>query len=280
MLNFRLFASVALAASFALPIQAAELVLPAPSPKASVMQRVGTTDITVTYSSPGVKGRKVFGDLVKLGKLWRTGANAATTIEFSTPVKVGGTPVPAGKYSIFSTPGKGKSAWQIHINSVWKQGGTRNYDAKKNVVNMRVNATKIPARERMTFLFADTTDTSTRLDLEWATVRVSLPITVDTQALAAKGIAGSQAAMARELISAGRYLAKSGDTKAAMTHYDASLLIQETWMATWLKAELVAKGGDKKTAYALAKRAHELGLKADYFFWQKNVEAALAKWKP
>src|SRR3954465_421013 len=77
----------------------AQLELPAPSPAAKTMQRVGLTDITVEYSSPGVKNRKVWGELVPFDKVWRTGANQATKITFSKDVTFGGKPVPAGTYS-------------------------------------------------------------------------------------------------------------------------------------------------------------------------------------
>src|SRR5690606_4616469 len=84
----------------------AQLQLPAPSPKASVMQTVGLTEITIDYSSPGVKGRTIWGDLVPYDKVWRAGANAATKITFSQNVSINGTEVAKGTYSIFAIPSK------------------------------------------------------------------------------------------------------------------------------------------------------------------------------
>jgi len=83
----------------------AQLQLPAPSPAAMVMQTAGLTEITVEYSSPGVKGRSVFGSLVPYNELWRTGANSATKINFSKDVTIEGNKIPKGKYSLFTIPG-------------------------------------------------------------------------------------------------------------------------------------------------------------------------------
>src|SRR3954452_15629791 len=92
----------------------ADLDLPRPSPFAKVVQTVGLTDITVDYSSPGVKGRKIWGGVVPFDQVWRTGANSATRITFSKDVTVGTTKVPAGSYSIFTIPGA--DAWTVIIN--------------------------------------------------------------------------------------------------------------------------------------------------------------------
>ena len=101
--------------------------MPAPSPAASVSQTFGLTKIDINYSSPGVKGRQVFGGLVPYDSVWRTGANACTTISFSTDVMIGGTTIKKGKYSLFTIPGK--MSWTIIINSDADQWGA--YDYKK-----------------------------------------------------------------------------------------------------------------------------------------------------
>ncbi|MDM7914857.1 MAG: DUF2911 domain-containing protein [Candidatus Eisenbacteria bacterium] len=100
---------------------AAELKLPRPSPKAQVMQTVGLTDVTITYSRPGVKGRVIWGELVPYDKVWRTGANEATTIAFSSDVKVDGHPLKAGTYSLHTIPTKGD--WTVIFNSKAEQWG-------------------------------------------------------------------------------------------------------------------------------------------------------------
>lgn len=94
----------------------AQLQTPAASPAATVSQVVGFTKISIDYSSPAVKGRKIFGEIEKYGVTWRAGANAQTVIEFSTPVSVGGKNLRAGKYSIFMTPAA-SGEWTVHLNS-------------------------------------------------------------------------------------------------------------------------------------------------------------------
>src|SRR3954464_6436540 len=79
---------------------------PAPSPACTIKQRVGLTDIEIVYSRPGVKGRQIFGSVVPYGAVWRTGANNATKITFSTPVKINGADIPAGSYSLYTIPGE------------------------------------------------------------------------------------------------------------------------------------------------------------------------------
>jgi hypothetical protein len=101
-------------------VSQAQMVAPAPSPASYSTQNVGFTTITLDYSSPGVKGRKVFGELVPNGTPWRAGANQATTIEFSNTVKIGGENVRAGKYSIYVTPAA-SGDWTVHLNKTADQ---------------------------------------------------------------------------------------------------------------------------------------------------------------
>ena len=112
----------------------ADLDLPRPSPFAKVVQTVGLTDITVDYSSPGVKGRKIWGAVVPYDQLWRAGANNPTKITFSRDVSIADKPVPAGTYAFFIIPTKG--AWTVILNKKVDQAGTgRDYKQdRKSVV--------------------------------------------------------------------------------------------------------------------------------------------------
>jgi hypothetical protein len=153
---------------------------PRPSPSAKVSQRVGFTDISVEYSSPGVKKRKVWGDVVPLDKMWRTGANASTKVTFSKDVVIGDKPVPAGTYALLTIPGK--KSWTLVLNKNTDIGGNMDkYVEADDVARVTATPKSIPSRERLTFLFSDTTDDSTSLDLEWDKVRVSLPIKAPTK---------------------------------------------------------------------------------------------------
>lgn len=259
------------------PAFAADLALPAPSPLARVMQTIGVTEVTVEYSSPGVKGRKIFGELLKFGELWRTGANGATKITFTNDVTVGGKAVPTGTYAIFTIPGKDQ--WTVILNKNAMQGGTRNYDKTLDQARITVKPAAAPARERLTFLIADTTDDSARLDLEWETTRISLPIKIDTDALAKKNIEAAHRSAWRELASAARYLLDAKDNKGALKLIDASLSIEQDFYNAFIKARILNAAGDAKGAKQWAQKAQDLGKKASYFFWKDQVADALkGKW--
>lgn len=261
------------------PAWAQSLVLPVASPRAEVMQNVGVIEVRVNYSSPGKKGRTVWGELVPYGKLWRTGANAATTLETSGELTIGGATVPAGKYSVFSIPDKDQ--WTLILNKNADQSNVGDYDQALDVVRVLVKPEAGAARERMTFLFSDTTDTTTRLDLEWDGLRVSLPIAVDTSKMVTAGIDTYTESVSQELSSAARYALEHGEYDRAIELADKSLTFEESWVSLWLKASALHEKGDNKEAYRLASRANELGLAAgeDQYFWKERVEKALKEWK-
>ncbi len=258
----------------------AQLVLPAPSPHAAVTQTVGITDITVDYSSPGVKGRKIWGELVPFGELWRTGANAATKLTVSRDVTIEGKAVPAGTYSLFTIP-KEKGAWTVVIHKKADQG-TFGYDAKNDLVRFEVTPGKAAFRERMAFIFSETADDGTRLDLEWGELRLSLKIAVDTKAHAKAAVTAHVDGAWRPLASAARYLSEvEAQHDEALRLVDASLAVKETWFSLWIKAQIQQRKGDKAGALASATRALELGNadKGGNFFWKADIEKAVKDWK-
>jgi hypothetical protein len=149
---------------------------PQASPLSRVSQRVGPAEIGVEYSSPGVKKRKIWGELVPTGKPWRTGANSSTKVTFSQDVEVGGKSVPAGTYSLLTIPTP--KSWTIILNKNTGIGGNieAKYKQEEDVARFTVTPTKIPARERLTFIISDASEEGANIDLEWEKVRVSIPI--------------------------------------------------------------------------------------------------------
>lgn len=256
----------------------AQLQLPAPSPAAKVSQAVGVSEISVEYSSPGVKGRKIWGELVPNDKAWRSGANVATKITFSHPVTFGDKAVPAGSYAIVSLPSQ--KGWKVMLNTdlgLWRGGAP--YDASKDVASVSATTTAIPARERLTYLFSDTTDTGTRLDLEWEKLRVSVPITVDTAAFVKANIAQAEKNAASMHMSAASYLADTKDHAAALKHADAAVAATPTWYAHWNRADVLSQMGKYAEARKAAQTAWDLGQKDKNFFARDQVAQALAEWK-
>ncbi len=254
----------------------AQLNLPAPSPKATVTQTVGLTDITIEYSSPGVKGRTIFGDLVPYDKLWRTGANAATKITFSKDVNISGTKVPKGTYSILSIPGK--TQWTIIINKN-ASVSVNEYKQEEDAVRIMVSPETAPMRERLAFQLVDFEDSKVTVSLEWDKTRVSFPISLNTDEQALENIKSTLGGTWRTYNSAARYALEKNDLANALKYADQSLQLSEEWFNTWTKANILSKMMKNKDAYDLAAKAKALGDKnPDGFFFKDQVEDALAKW--
>lgn len=254
--------------------------LPQPSPPASVEQRVGLTDFEVEYSSPGVKGRQIWGELVPYDELWRTGANAATTFEASRDFTFGGKAVPAGTYALFTIPGK--NTWTVILNKNTKVSGTRGYEEKDDVARVTVTPEAVPHRERMAFLFSDTTDDASRLDLEWEKLRVSVPIKVDTKTQALGNIDKALDGAWRPHFTSARWLLDNGgDLARALALIDQSIAIKETWWNHWVKAQVLAKQGRSTDAIAAAEKAQTLGKGDEVFegFFKPQVAKAVEDWK-
>lgn len=154
-----------------------QITAPRASPKASLTQTVGTTEITINYSRPGVRGRTIWGDLVPYDSVWRTGANEATTISFSEDVLVNGQNLPKGTYSLHTIPGRDE--WTIIFNKVADQWGSYSYDAANDALRIKAKPQRAEFREWMGFDIDEmTTDTAT-ISLRWENVAV--PFTVDTK---------------------------------------------------------------------------------------------------
>lgn len=256
------------------------LEVPQPSVKAKVEQRVGVTDFALEYSSPAVRGRTIWGTLVPYGELWRTGANAATKLTAGKEFSFGGTKVPAGTYTLLTIPNA--SSWTVILNKSVTIQGTNGYDTKDDVARATVKPETVPARERMTFLFSDTTDDATRLDLEWAGLRVSVPVKVDTAAHVKTGMEKSLGDAWRPHYAAGRYLLENGgDVDQAIRYFDTSIGVTPTWWNHWFKAQALAKKGRAAEAVATGEKAQQLGKGDDIFdqFFKDDVQKAIDGWK-
>jgi hypothetical protein len=257
----------------------ADLELPRPSPNAKLTQQVGLTDVTVDYSSPGVKGRKIWDGLVPYGKLWRTGANTATKITFSKDATFAGKAVPAGTYALFTIPAKG--AWTVILSKNANQAGTgQDYKQDQDLLRAQVTPKAAPIRERLAFIFSDMTDDKASLDLEWEKLRLSIPIVVATEQQALANIQGALDNTWRTYANAARYMLETKkDYDTGLKYVDQSLALKEDWYNLWFKAELLAAKGNYKDAVATAEKADALGKKSAMFFFQADVEKGLADWK-
>ncbi len=263
-------------ASLVFPTASAQsLDLPIASPKAMVMAQVGTTELSVTYYSPGKKGRDIFGDLVPYGEMWRTGANGGTRLSSNTAFKLGDLDVEAGTYMVYTVPAEDE--WTVVLNTDLN-GRPWRYDEETEVGRVTVKPMEAPERERLTFVFSDVTDTAASLDLEWAGTRVSMPIevpTVDEVKESADGYAGGAA---RKLADAAVFLANNGETEQARGLAEKALALEENWYNAFQHAVVLKASGENKDAYKAAQKAQKLGKKAENFFWEDRVAAALKDW--
>jgi hypothetical protein len=182
----------------------AEVEMPPRMPKAALFQDVGLTRISVEYRSAAVRGRAIWGAQVPFGAPWSSGDSPQATIAFSRDVTVGGKAVPAGAYALVATPSP--SAWTFALRKLGDKDAP-----EKDAEIARVQAVSEAAepRERLRFVFSTFTTSTARLDLEWARVRVSLPIDVDTNGQILSAIAAldrREGTLGREYAEAGRYL--------------------------------------------------------------------------
>lgn len=241
-----------------------KLEMPAASPTAKVEQRIGLTDFSVTYARPSVKGRKIFGELVPYGQVWRTGANTSTAISFSTAVKFGGADVPAGKYALFTIPEAGE--WTVILSKVTGQWGAYTYDAKDDAVRVKVKPTKlVEAIETLELGFGSLRDDSATLDIRWETTRVSIPLAVDVVGVIVPQIEAAMKAEGKKpyFQAAMFFYEHDLDLKQALTWMDAGLAEQpEAFWMLYRKGLILEKSGDKKGAIAAAEQSLALAEKA------------------
>ena len=146
------------------------------SPPGQAAVTIGAATITIDYARPSMRGRKIMGELVPYDKVWRTGANAATTLKTSAALEIGGTVVPAGTYTLYTLPG-GK-AWKLIVNKQTGQWGTQ-YDQAQDLarVDLKVGATAAPV-EQFTITLAGTGASAGLITREWENTKLTIPFTV------------------------------------------------------------------------------------------------------
>ena len=262
---------------------AQKLQTPAPSPKATITQAVGIMEVTVSYSRPGVKGREIFGGLVPYGELWRTGANASTTIKFTGDVTLGGIPVPAGEYALFTVPGK--EAWEIVLSKSvgW---GTNDYKKEDDVARFQVKPSVLTDPvERFTITLANITDNSLDFVLEWDRTAVRFGMQTDTDGQVMKQIdtimqdppaddAGVYAAAARYYFDTGK------DLNKALEWITRSLEIKgDAYWNVRLKSQIQAALGDYTEAIATARESLQQAEAAGNQQYVKFNQDAIVEWE-
>lgn len=250
---------------------------PRPSPDATVSQYVGVTKITIDYSSPAVKDRKIWGELVPFGEVWRTGANEATTITFTDAVSINGNELVAGTYAIHCIPNVNE--WEIIFSKDVPVDGSSTLDPKKEALRIKVKPMEHHFLERMTFLLTDATDNSVNVVLAWEKLKVTFKVDVKTQELTFQK--ARDAFKWNQLMAAATYsLEQNTNIEEGYRWIQASALINENYWNTRILAQYYAKMNKKSEAVSTMEKAIELGNKmpnAPFDF--DRMKQMLADWK-
>jgi hypothetical protein len=219
---------------------AQDLKFSQPSPAAMVKQAIGLTDVVITYHRPGVKGRVIWGGLVPYDEIWRTGANEATTIEFSNEVMIEGNKVPAGKYGLFTIPGK--TEWTVIISKQSDLWGTGGYKEDQDLLRFKVKPMDAPFPcEWMHFMFAELKEDSAKIILHWEKLMIGFTVTVDTQGTILKNIENT---MDRYWVSpyrAANYALDKEMLDKAKAWVDTSTALKKAYWNMLLKAKIYKK---------------------------------------
>lgn len=260
----------------------AQVKTPAASPKATITQTVGLTDVEVVYSRPAAKGRPVFGNLVPFGKLWRTGANANTTISFSDDVVIDGKTLKKGKYALYTIPKI--ESWEIIFYTTTDNWGLPEEFKEANVaLRTTVKEEALPkAVESFTIGINNLDLNSGHLDMAWENSSVSMKFEVPTQKIATASIEKVLAGpTANDYFSAAQYLFQAnGDVTKSRTYVDKALELspEKPFWFLRLKSLIQAKQGDKAGAIETAKQslaAAEAAKNQDYVKMNKD---SIAEW--
>ncbi|MGZ3847665.1 MAG: DUF2911 domain-containing protein [Flavisolibacter sp.] len=255
------------------------LKTPQPSTTQMIKQDLGIGSVELSYSRPGMKGRRIFGDLVPYGKVWRTGANSATTLSFSDSVSIGGVAIAPGKYGLLSIPGPDQ--WILILSRQTDVTSPAAYHEESDVVRFsaKPSLVKDPV-ETFTMQFANVKSTSADLQLMWDNVVVSLPIVSSVENRVMAQIDNIMNHDNRPYFQAAMYYMETGkDLNQALAWLDKAIEQNpDAFFIYHQKANVLARLGKKEEARAAAEKSMELAKKAkndDYVELNRKLLAKL-----
>ena len=244
-------------------IEAQQLTTPQPSPTATIKQNFALSNIEISYSRPGVKGRKIFGDLVPFGNVWRTGANNATTITFGEEVTIGGKKVAAGKYGLVTIPNANE--WTIIITKQLDVTSPAAYKQDQDVVRVMAKPEKTPFNiETFMITVDDIKSNSCNIGMGWENTWVSFPITADVDGKVMNQIKSTMEGDNRPYFNAALYYIDNGkDLNKAVEWLDKAYAQNpEAFWVLYQKARAQKMLGKKNDAVATSNKSIELAKKA------------------
>ena len=241
----------------------AQVKMPQPSPTQTIKQDFAMGNIELTYSRPGAKDRKIFGDLVPYNKLWRTGANGATLIKFSEPVEIKGKRVDTGTYALYTIPGM--DTWEIILNKGVSNWGVDGYDEAADVIRVRVEPTKTNTKvETFTMQFAEIKPESCELHIMWEKTAVAIPITANIREKIKAQLEAALLTDKKPYWQAAQFY-NEYEKNSAKALENATKATEENPKAFWIflyKAKIQKEMGDKAGALVSAKKSLELATEA------------------
>ncbi len=254
--------------------------LPKPSPLGEVKQEIGVAKISLEYSRPSAKDRKVFGNVVPYNELWRFGANACTKITTDETLYFGSNELKAGTYSLFAIPNE-NGTWEIIFNTDTK-AGVADYTKEKDAFRVKATAKENSFTETFTLGFDNIKNESASLVVLWEKLRVEIPFTLKTSESAKRNI--EEAIKKGENLdkvynSAANYFFSTKDNQTALTYAEQSLKLKESYSALFLKARILKEQGNDKEALTLAEKALQLAEKENAKGFADFISGTLKGWK-
>jgi tetratricopeptide (TPR) repeat protein len=258
----------------------AQLRTPAPSPLQTIKQDFGLGNIEISYSRPAMKGRKIFGDLVPYGNVWRTGANSATTLQFSDEVTIGGVKLAPGKYGLLSIPNK--DSWTLIISKQTDVTSPAAYKQDMDVVRVNAPVTKAKGQTENFMIQVDNIkSTQCQIELCWDQTKVAFTVETDVDTRIMQQITTAMQSEKPPYFNAAMYFMDNGkDLNQALSWFEKAAAATPT--AYWVQHQLancLAKLGKKAEAKAAAQKSRELALAVKNMDYVKLNDKLLAELK-
>ncbi|MBI1307126.1 MAG: DUF2911 domain-containing protein [Bacteroidetes bacterium] len=278
----KLKSSLWLAILFAATSVNAQIDVPQPSPLGSVTQKVGLTDLTITYSRPGVKGRAIFGELVPFGEMWRLGANASTKFKTSDDIKIEGHDVPAGEYALYAIPQPGSWTLVIHKNTTYWGIGDK-YTPAEDLVRIEIPTSTLTDKvESMTFDIGNISNDSCSIIFTWEKTKVVIGVKTrtDEQVMAEiekkmKGVTSATYYQAARY-----YLDNDKDMNQALIWINKALEENNMFWVHRQKALILAKLGRYQEAIASAEESKKLAEQEGNKDYVRMNDKSIGEWTP
>jgi tetratricopeptide (TPR) repeat protein len=242
-----------------------DLKLPAPSPTAILKQDFSTSSIEITYSRPSMRGRKIFGDILPFGQVWRTGANAATKISFGEDVMLANNLLKAGTYALYTIPGA--QSWKVIINKGVSNWGVSGFDDKDDVIQFEVPVQKLnDAVQSFTISIDNLNNNKCDLSLSWENTKIVIPVLADNDKRISGYLESAINAPKRPYQQAASYYLETNQHLDKALEYTNKAMeeTKDAFWLYWLQARIYQKQGKKAEAIAAAQKAADLAAPTPY----------------